>query len=103
MKFNEAGIKRWITKIVSNLYYCNNCKKSFTPNNYKRGGYDYIPKNYRVHRTKYGHNLKSWVIYQHIFNQMSFRKIEEYLYEFHSLQINKTTLHEFKKYIFQLL
>jgi predicted RecB family nuclease len=99
LRFNDSGVKRWITKLSSNVYRCNDCNKSFSPKKYKIGTENFVPKGYRKHRTKYGHSLKCWVVYQHIVNHQSFRKIESNLYEFHKLAIDKSSLHEFKNYI----
>ena len=99
LKFSESGIKRWVILISSHMYKCNECETFFTPKSYKMGGERYIPKGYRKSRSKYGHNLISWVIYQNIVNKQSFRQIEYNLYELFGLAINKSTLHNFKIYI----
>lgn len=99
LKITKSCIKRWITKLTSNTYKCRSCSKSFLPKGYIRSHENYAPKGYRKGYTKYGHMIKSWVIYQHIVNNQSFRKIETDLYEYFNLSINKSTLHEFKNYI----
>ena len=100
LRFFDSGVKRWITQINSHIYRCKNCEAHFVPKRFRTGG-NYVPEGYRKARSKYGHSLKSWVIFQHIFNKHSFRQIESNLYELFKLAVNKSTLHEFKLYIYR--
>jgi hypothetical protein len=99
LRFNDSGLKRWITKLSANVYQCDNCGRIFLPKNYVIGTEKFVPKGCKRNLSKYGHNLKSWVVYQHIVNHQSFRQIESNLYEFHKLAIGKSNLHYFKNYI----
>jgi predicted RecB family nuclease len=99
LKFTSSGIKRWITKLTSYLYQCRKCGLIFSPERFKMGLDKIVPKGCRKNRSKYGHNIKSWTVYQHIVNNLSFRKIESDLYEFFGLAVSKSTLHELKYYI----
>lgn len=87
LKFMNAGIKRWVVKYTSIKQYCVNCGAGFNP------------KRYTIIRGKYGHNLISWIIYQNIVNQVSFRKIGKTLSDGFNLsigQVGKTGLSDFK-------
>jgi len=88
LKFSKSGVKRWIIQYESGIYYCRNCKKNI------------ISKKYLNINLKYGHNLISWAVYQHIVNKESFRQIESNFFELFSLHIPKSTIHEFKTYMF---
>ncbi len=87
LKFTRSGVRRYVIEYQSNLYYCQKCKKSF------------IPIEYKDIRHKYGHNLMCWTIYEHIVNKQSFRQIESTLYELFGLRIDKSNVHTFKSYI----
>ena len=99
LKLTQSGIKRWITKFSSYTYHCKECDTYFSPEKYKIGLDKIIPKGCRKNRSRYGHNIKSWTMYQHIVNRLSFRKIESDLYEFFQLAVGKSSLHGFKQYI----
>ena len=86
IKFNESGVKKWITKYVSYEYYCSNCNYSF------------VPKEYASIKEHYGHSLKSWVIYQHFVNTLSFGEINKNLELLFKIKLTKTSGHSFKKY-----
>jgi hypothetical protein len=96
LKFSGSGVKRWIIRFDSHTYYCNNCSNSFIPKSYRSGGSN---MGHIDARSKYGHDLISWVIFQHIHKRQSFRMIESDLYELFHLGIDKSTLHGFKVYI----
>lgn len=80
LKFFNGGIKRWITKYNCSHGRCRTCKKQ------------YLSKEYKDIRVKYGHNLISWVIYQNIVNQISFEKIEKTLADSFQISIGKVGL-----------
>jgi predicted RecB family nuclease len=86
IKFNKSGVKRWITKYLTYEYYCSNCKNSF------------IPREFSSIKEHYGHSLKSWVIYQHYVNQLSFEKIIKNIEELFKLYLTKASAHSFKEY-----
>jgi len=62
LNFTTYGIKKWIIQYETKEYTCKICRKTFTSTKYK---------NY----SKYGHNLKSWTIFQHLENKQSFEQI----------------------------
>jgi hypothetical protein len=99
LKFTNSGIKRYITKFSSYVYQCKECGLLLSPERYKIGLDRIVPKGCKKNRSKYGHNIKAWTVYQHIVNQLSFRKIESDLYELFELAIGKSTLHNLKYYI----
>jgi len=53
LKFFNTGIKRWVTQYVGMRFQCQQCRKTFTPESNKQ-------------IRKYGHNLMSWAVNQHI-------------------------------------
>ena len=87
LKFSKSGVKRWIVQLRSNRFYCRRCKKSFVPFWYKS-----IDK-------KYGHNLMSWTLYQHIVKGQSFRQIASDFQEIFGLHVEKSNVHTFKSYV----
>lgn len=86
IKFHKTGVKKWITKYISYEYYCSNCMNSF------------MPKKYSSIKEHYGHSLKSWVIYQHYINLLSFEKIIKNIEELFKLYQTKASAHAFKEY-----
>ena len=101
LKFTNSGVKRWITRFSSFVYQCKECGLFFSPEKYKIGLDKIVPRGCRKNRSKYGHNIKCWTMYQHIVNHLSFRKIESDLYEFFGLAVGKSTLHNLKYYIYK--
>ncbi len=87
LKFSKSGVKRWITQLNSNLFYCVRCKKPF------------IPLWYKSVDRKCGHNLMAWTMYQHIVKGQSFRQISTDFNEIFGLSIDKSSAHIFKSYI----
>ncbi|MFY0601948.1 MAG: transposase [Cyclobacteriaceae bacterium] len=87
IKFFKGGIKKWITKYNSQRHQCRDCLKSYFPNRYKNIG------------VKYGHNLISWVVSQHIVNGISFGKIERNLADYFQISVGSVggeSLYRFK-------
>lgn len=87
LKFSNSGAKKWITKYVSYKYFCNKCD------------YSYIPQEYPTHKQNFGHNIKCWTIFQHIFNRESFKQIEFNLLELFSIKLAGPSIHAYKEYI----
>ena len=89
LRFSKSGVRRWIVQYLSNLFYCSRCKKSFVPIWYKS-----IDK-------KYGHDLMSWTMYQHIVKGQSFRQVASDFHEIFGLSVEKSNVHTFKSYIME--
>jgi predicted RecB family nuclease len=89
LKFFKGGVKRWLTRYKTDYQRCLSCEKRF------------YPVKYRKLRRKYGHNLISWVVYQHIVNKVSFRKISKTISDNFTLSIDGNSLHQFKRYAAQ--
>ena len=68
LKFMKYGIKKWIIRFQRSKFECRKCGEVFRLIN--------LNKVY-----KYGHNLMSWAVNQHIFYKMSLRKIDHMLLE----------------------
>jgi predicted RecB family nuclease len=97
LKFSDMGMKRLITQVDSYQYKCFSCNKSFVPKKYQAIGQKHLLHQYRK-RSKYGHNLISWAMFQHIENKLSFRQIQYNFSEIFNMHVGKSSLHEFKKY-----
>lgn len=61
----------------------------------KRCGREYFPDQYLNH-AKYGHSLKSWIVYEHVTHRASFENLEETLRDLFGLSVGFRDLHEFK-------
>jgi predicted RecB family nuclease len=61
----------------------------------KRCGREYFPDQYLNH-AKYGHSLKSWIVYEHVTHRASFENLEETLRDLFGLTVGFRDLHEFK-------
>ena len=86
IKFTNGGIKRWITRYKAFYYLCANCKNQF------------LPIKYKSIKSKYGHDLICWALFQYFDNNLSFIKIERNFYDLFELNVPKTMIHEFKNY-----
>ncbi len=53
LKFTPGGIRRQVVRCTALRHQCEDCRKGFLPERYKR-------------RDKHFHGLKSWAVYQHI-------------------------------------
>jgi predicted RecB family nuclease len=86
LKISKTGVKRWIEFYQLYKNRCPRCNSSLTDKTLRE-----LPK--------YGHNLKSWVIYNHVINHQPFDKISDTLKDFFDLSISGPCLHYFKKYL----
>ena len=87
LKFSPSGIKRWVTKYTTYRYYCDQCDE------------DFILEDYVKLRKNFGHQLKTWTIFQHIVNKESFRQIQFNLHELFQIDVSDAAIHGFKVYI----
>lgn len=86
LKFSKNGIKRWITRIRRQSFYCQECGELFTPG-YLKG-----------RSIKYGNNLMVWSINQHIVYRISSAKIVNMLLETFNIQLpNRKRIYRFKE------
>ena len=72
-----------IKRVASHKYRCRKC------------GREYFPDQF-VNMAKYGHSLKSWVVYEHVAHRASFENLEETLRDLFDLSVRFQDLHEFK-------
>ncbi len=77
LKFTENGIKKWVIRILGNVFQCTNCSQKFAID-------------------KYGRNLKIWFVNQHIRYLVSMSKIHKMLLDYFNLWIPYHILSEFK-------
>lgn len=82
---NHGGVKRWLVRYLVYRYMCTECGRTYAPKTRKR-----------LIQGRYGWSLAAWVIYENIFNGLSFVKIQKNLEDIFGLSISRTTLHRFK-------
>lgn len=82
LKFTKTGIKRWIIKYHEYRYRCSKCNKTITASKYN---------------SKYGRNLKIWIIYQIFVYHLSYRDIAKIFDEIFNIHINGTTILNIKE------
>ncbi len=68
LKFSRTGVRRWVTRYVTQRYSCLRCSKTFFPDTY--------PTN-----QQYGHAFVSWAIYHHVALRESFADIALSMYD----------------------
>ncbi|MFC1781019.1 IS66 family transposase [Planctomycetota bacterium] len=78
IKFSRHGVKRWIVKYIFNRYLCLRCKKSFTPEDRCKT------------KSKYGFDLKAYVIYQIIELRIPQFAIVKSMNQLFNLNMDKT-------------
>ncbi|RLD58155.1 MAG: hypothetical protein DRJ01_12955 [Bacteroidetes bacterium] len=84
LKITTTGIKRWIIEYRTHKQYCPHCKKVR------------IPPTYLKIKTKYGHSLIAYTLFQNIENRESYRQISNNLLELFDLNIGSTMINDFK-------
>lgn len=80
----KTGIRRRVIKYFAAQHRCRTCGKVFVPPTYKRK------------KEKYLHTLKSWAMYQHVVNRMTFKNLEGIFRECFGLTISSQLIHGFK-------
>ena len=83
LRITRTGVARRVIECVAAPHECRQCGKRFLPQRYKR-------------RDKHFHALKSWAMYQHIVQRVSFQSLEAMLEECFDLRINYQELHMIK-------
>jgi Transposase IS66 family/RNase_H superfamily len=91
LKFTPSGVKRWIIRYSSVRYKCGDCNKTFFP-----GGY-------YTARHRWGNNLSSWAIYQHVAVRQSYDDVTIGLRDlfglvFHNTILDRITLRAAEQY-----
>lgn len=84
LKFLTAGMKKWVTVYYASRARCARCEKV-------------ICAEYPEDLQKYGHNLISWVIYQHIVGHLPFHRILSMLDDLFGFSVGGSTMQRFKK------
>ena len=75
INFFRGGLKKWLITYFSDRYKCSICEYSFYPPKFNA-------------KRKYSYNLKAWVVYQYVFNKISFQNIEQYIYDLFGINIS---------------
>jgi predicted RecB family nuclease len=88
LKFEKSAVIRWVTQLNAYQYVCRACT------------YKFVPEQYKKVKSRYGHNLISWTIYQNIFNKQSCRQIGLNFQELFDFNLPKTIIHEFRDYLY---
>ncbi len=83
LRISSTGIRRWITEFRAPFYSCPKCKANVSTPSYKE-------------KSRWGHSLISWCIYQHIVNKVPFEGLETTLQECFGLRIPFPEIFGFK-------
>jgi predicted RecB family nuclease len=81
--FTPAGVRRRVIECRTVPYRCQQCGTAFLPEQYER-------------LDKHFHALKSWTMFQHVAQDLSFPKIEALLMELFGLHVRYAEIHMFK-------
>ena len=84
LKFNQAGVKKWVVKYLHHRYRCARCKSTFTDR-----PADWVS-------FKEGQGLFAFVIYQLIELRLSHRSIENFHKKMFCLKVPRTLVHRLK-------
>jgi hypothetical protein len=84
LKFTNYGIRRIITDYRSKRYECKSCNKTLCPQEF-------------MAVSKYGHNLRCWIINQFVHYRISGQQIAEILQEYFGIIMNSAYIHSVKK------
>ena len=91
LRFGESSVRRWIVDYRSFRYICKRCDASFIP--------DAVPDN----KTKYGHGVASWCVYNHLVGGQNMLRIRQVLLDAFGLDIPHTAVWRFKKGVRELV
>jgi predicted RecB family nuclease len=83
IRFSKTGLKTWIVEYSAENYACQKCNREF-----------YSPR--MRYLKKYSHNLKAWVVYQYVANNLSLEFIERYIYDIFDLRISFHSVNRMK-------
>jgi hypothetical protein len=87
LKFTSAGVKKWVARYRSLRYACSDCQKTF------------YAAAYRAARLRYGNDLASWVIYQHVGLRQSHQEVTLGLNEVFGFSFTHSVLKRVKPWI----
>ena len=85
MKFGPAGVKRWITKYLFDLYRCPGCKAVF-----RNHGYTWTSK-------KFGDDLRALAVYQNIGLGVPQQRVAIFLKDVLGLNLGRGAINKLKK------
>ena len=88
LDFSQSGIKKWIVRYSTRSLFCKSCQMIIVSN-------EYLTKTQRL-KGKYGYNLKIWITYQVVANELSYGHIQKALQDIFKLSINKGTIYRVK-------
>src|SRR5262249_1169975 len=80
LRFTSSGVKRWIIRYTSPRYSCLGCTKTF------------YAAEYRAVMKRFGNNLSSWAIYQHVSLRLSYEDINLSLNDVFGFQFTHTVI-----------
>ena len=84
IKFTANGVRRWVIKYKSSKLKCG-C------------GCIYQDGSYPTDKTHIGFNVKAYIVYQYIFNRLSFNQIKKNLNELFSLKLSGASIYGYKE------
>jgi predicted RecB family nuclease len=78
--FTRSGVKKWVIKYTTRRYRCGHCSKTT------------FAESYRNARPRWGSNLVSWVIYNHVVLRQSYHDVGVAIKELFSLGLSDAFL-----------
>lgn len=75
LRFTKSGVKRAVTQLASSKYRCGRCGKEFFAEQYTK-----LPK--------YGHSLKSFVIYEYVVHLVSLKALDRTIRDLFGLPVD---------------
>ena len=91
LRFFRGGVKKWITEYLSWQYRCARCKEIF------------IPKGVPDGKTKYGHGLMCWCVYQNVVGGQNVLRIRRGLADIFGLDVARPSIYRFKAAVAEFL
>lgn len=91
LRFGSSSVKKWVVDFQSFRYVCKRCDTVFLPSG--------LPDN----KTKYGHGLASWCVYNHLVGGQNMLRIRQVLLDAFGLDVPHTAVWRFKRTIHDLL
>jgi len=86
LQITPTSVRRKVIECRTSAYLCKNCGEAFVSDKYQR-------------MDRYFHNLKSWVMYQHVVHRISISGVRTMLGEFFGLDFCVQDLHSFKSVV----
>ena len=83
LKIGSSSVKRWVVLYRTQFHQCDDCKKRFIAPSY-------------ASKKRFGHNLISWTIYQHVAHRIPLRQLQIMIRECFDIRLQYKDIHSFK-------